>query len=374
MISKENKLSCQGKDDRKDEDDTDYYKSVLHWLENVKRVSATSMITFTIPANSEISHYSSRINYEITTASNIKSRTNRKSVLGALHNIKHILKNKSGKSGNGLMLYSTADDVQVVEPMVPINKCNYICGSKFDLTLLKSFLETDQPLFYYIIIDGESFMLATVQNYADTLQTNILESKKSFIRNRTRRGGQSALRFDRNRDITETQFVKDCFEKFRDLFNKNREIGENVIVAGSSNVKNLFVEMLENIRIKPLKIVDVGYSETRGLQEAISITKETIKSHKEKKNSLKISKFFEKMESDVDMCVYGVEEITEYIGKGNLEKLFIGFREFQAKKDYWIKLTESFGTEIITIKDISSDGHSFINDYGGFGGIKRYRD
>ena len=331
------------------------------------------MITFIVPANAEISQYSSRINYEITTASNIKSRVNRKSVLGALNNIKQVLKNMK-RSDNGLMMYSTAEEVQVVKPKVPINKCNYICGSKFDLTLLKSFLETDQPLFYYIIIDGESFVLATVQNYADTLQTNILASKKSFIRNRTRRGGQSALRFDRNRDITEAQFVKDCFEKFRDLFNANREIGKNVVVGGSSNVKNQFVEMLENIRVKPLKIVDVGYPEERGLREAISITKETIKSFKENQNSLKISQFFEKMRSDVDMCVYGLEEVIEYIGKGNLEKLFIGFQIFQGKKDYWTQLTESFGTEIIIIKGTSPDGHSFITDYGGLGGIKRYKD
>jgi peptide chain release factor subunit 1 len=345
------------------------------------------MITFIVPANSEISQYSSRINYEITTASNIKSRVNRKSVLGALNNIKQVLKNLTkstissnsenyakGKSGNGLMLYSTAEEVKVVEPKVPINKGNYICGSKFDLTLLKSFLETDEPLFYYIIIDGESFVLATVQNYSDTLQTNILESKKSFIRSRTRRGGQSALRFDRNRDITESQFVKDGFEKFRNLFNENREIGKNVVVGGSSNVKREFVEMLNSIRVKPLKVVDVSYSAERGLQEAISITKDTIKSYKEDKNSLKIGEFFEKIESNIEMCVYGEEEVTEYINKGNLEKLFIGFRKFQNRKDYWTDLTESFGTEITTVKGISSDGHSFITDYGGLGGIKRYID
>ena len=54
---------------------------------------------------------------------------------------------------------------------------------------------------------------------------------------------------------------------------------------------------------------------------------------------------------------------------GSLKILLLSEENYKPKR---IKLAESFGTKVVKIKGFSTQGDSFINNFGGIAGILRY--
>jgi peptide chain release factor subunit 1 len=91
---------------------------------------------------------------EYGTASNIKSRVNRQSVLGAITSAQQRLKlyTRLGVPPNGLVIYTgtvMTDDGKEkkmnidFEPFKPINTSLYLCDNKFHTEALNELLEAD---------------------------------------------------------------------------------------------------------------------------------------------------------------------------------------------------------------------------------------
>lgn len=89
---------------------------------------------------------------EYGTASNIKSRVNRQSVLGAITSAQQRLKLYSRVPPNGLVVYTgmvlTEDGKEKklnvdFEPFKPINTSLYLCDNKFHTEALSELLEAD---------------------------------------------------------------------------------------------------------------------------------------------------------------------------------------------------------------------------------------
>jgi peptide chain release factor subunit 1 len=102
--------------------------------------NGTSMISLVIPPRDQVSRISKMLADEYGTASNIKSRVNRLSVLGAITSTQQKLKLYSKVPPNGLVLYCgtiLTDDgkekrVNIdFEPFKPINTSLYLCDNKF---------------------------------------------------------------------------------------------------------------------------------------------------------------------------------------------------------------------------------------------------
>ena len=104
------------------------------------RGNGTSMISLVIPPKDQVSRINKMLTDEYGTASNIKSRVNRLSVLGAITSAQQRLKLYNRVPDNGLVLYCgtiLTDDgkekrVNIdFEPFKPINTSLYLCDNKF---------------------------------------------------------------------------------------------------------------------------------------------------------------------------------------------------------------------------------------------------
>ena len=98
------------------------------------------MISLITPPKDQISRINKMLADEYGTASNIKSRVNRLSVLGAITSTQQKLKLYNRVPDNGLVLYCgtiLTDDgkekrVNIdFEPFKPINTSLYLCDNKF---------------------------------------------------------------------------------------------------------------------------------------------------------------------------------------------------------------------------------------------------
>merc|ERR1711912_31959 len=126
------------------------------------RGNGTSMISLILPPKSQISAAAKMLADEFGTASNIKSRVNRLSVLSAITSTQQRLKLFAKVPPNGLVIYcgtiltdeGKEKKVNIdFEPFKPINTSLYLCDNKFHTDALQELL-TDDNKFGFIIMDG----------------------------------------------------------------------------------------------------------------------------------------------------------------------------------------------------------------------------
>jgi peptide chain release factor subunit 1 len=206
---------------------------------------------------------------EYGTASNIKSRITRLSVLAAITSAQQRLKLYTRVPPNGLVVYTgtvlTEDGKEKkltidFEPFKPINTSLYLCDNKFHTEALSELLESDSK-YGFIIMDGSGCLFGTLTgNTRDILHKFTVDLPKKHGR-----GGQSAMRFARLRVEKRHNYVRKVAELATQHFITNdRPNVAGMVLAGSADFKtelgqsDIFDQRLQAI---VLGVVDVSYGE-----------------------------------------------------------------------------------------------------------------
>lgn len=226
------------------------------------------MISLIMPPRDQISRVAKMLGDEFGTASNIKNRVNRQSVLGAITSAQQRLKLYTKVPTNGLVLYTgtvMTDDGKEkklnidFEPFKPINTSLYLCDNKFHTEALAELLESDSR-YGFIVMDGNGSLFGTLSgNTREVLHKFSVELPKKHGR-----GGQSALRFARLRLEKRHNYVRKVAETATQIFvpGGDRPNVAGLVLAGSAEFKNdLSVSDLFDPRLKAivLSVVDVSY-------------------------------------------------------------------------------------------------------------------
>lgn len=88
---------------------------IIDKLEKTKGESSTSMITLILPTNANLGDLTHKLNYEYTTASNIRNRTNRQSVQSAIKNIKSYLGSIKNIPNNGCAIFAGKNSIDTLQ-------------------------------------------------------------------------------------------------------------------------------------------------------------------------------------------------------------------------------------------------------------------
>lgn len=211
---------------------------------------------------------------EYGTASNIKSRVNRQSVLGAITSAQQRLKLYSRVPPNGLIVYTgtvlTEDGKEKkmnidFEPFKPINTSLYLCDNKFHTEALAELMETDSK-YGFIVMDGNGSLFGTLSGNA----REVLHKFSVDLPKKHGRGGQSALRFARLRMEKRHNYVRKVAELATQFFITNdRPNVAGLVMAGSADFKT---ELNQSDMFDPrlqavvLAVVDVSYGEDFSLR------------------------------------------------------------------------------------------------------------
>lgn len=234
---------------------------------NEAKGNGTSMISLILPPKSQIAQTQTMLANEYGTASNIKSRVNRQSVLAAITSAQQRLKLYNKVPPNGLIVYTgtviTEDGKEKkmnidFEPFKPINTSLYLCDNKFHTEALSELMETDQK-YGFIVMDGNGTLYGTLSgNTREVLHKFTVDLPKKHGR-----GGQSALRFARLRMEKRHNYVRKVAEiAVQHFITADRPNVAGLVLAGSADFKtelsqsDMFDQRLQAII---LAIVDVSY-------------------------------------------------------------------------------------------------------------------
>ncbi|AFN82966.1 peptide chain release factor subunit 1 [Encephalitozoon romaleae SJ-2008] len=356
-------------------------KKLLRGLRD-SRGNGTSMISIIIPPKDQISRVSKMLTDEYGTASNIKSRVNRLSVLGAITSAQSKLKQYSKTPPNGLGIFvgtvlmeqNKEKKVSVgVEPIKPVNTSLYMCDSKFHVDDLLALFE-DEVKYGFIVMDGHSTIFATLQGNVKT----ILQQIHVDLPKKHGRGGQSSVRFARLRVEKRNAYVKKVGEIAGNLFLTNCIMNvEGVILAGQSDLKNELSRVLDS-RIKVIKTVDTNYGGEGGLNQAIELCEDILKDVKLSKEKKVLQKFFNEINTESGKFCFTMKETMQCLEMGAVETLIVyenlsDVRDEELFVDWIAENYKNFGCTLVFVSDKSAEGTQFIEGFGGIGGILRYR-
>ncbi|PPD81485.1 hypothetical protein GOBAR_DD21603 [Gossypium barbadense] len=342
-------------------------KKLIKALE-AARGNGTSMISLIMPPRDQISRVTKMLGDEFGTASNIKSRVNRQSVLGAITSAQQRLKLYSKVPPNGLVLYTgtivTEDGKEKkvtidFEPFRPINASLDLCDNKFHTEALNELLESDDK-FGFIVMDGNGTLFGTLSGNA----REVLHKFSVDLPKKHGRGGQSALR---------------------------------LILAGSADFKTELSQsdmFDQRLQAKVLNVVDVSYG-----GEAL------------------IGKYFEEISQDTGKYVFGVDDTLKALEMGAVEILIVwenldinrymlknsvtgevvirhlnkeqeadmtNFQDSSNSADlevqekmplleWFANEYKRFGCSLEFVTNKSQEGSQFCRGFGGIGGILRYQ-
>ncbi|EFJ50086.1 hypothetical protein VOLCADRAFT_109683 [Volvox carteri f. nagariensis] len=389
------------------------------------RGNGTSMISLIMPPKDQVARVQKMLGDEYGTASNIKSRVNRLSVLSAITSAQQRLKLYSKVPPNGLVVYTgtiMTDDgkekkVNIdFEPFKPINTSLYLCDNKFHTEALNELLESDNK-YGFIIMDGNGSLFGTLcGNTREVLHKFLVDLPKKHGR-----GGQSALRFARLRVEKRHNYVRKVAELAVQFFITNdRPNVAGLVLAGSADFKT---ELSQSDMFDPrlqavvLGVVDVSYGGENGFNQAIELSSEMLANVKFVQEKRLIGRFFEEISQDSGKFVFSVKDTMQCLEMGAVETLIVwenldcdryellnpssGKTEIkllnaeQAKDTSHFKDKEAgcdlevqdklpllewlannykkFGCTLEFVTNKSQEGSQFCRGFGGIGGILRYQ-
>ncbi|KIJ44166.1 hypothetical protein M422DRAFT_75472 [Sphaerobolus stellatus SS14] len=389
------------------------------------RGAGTSMISLIIPPRDQISRVSAMLTQEYGTASNIKSRVNRLSVLAAITSTQQRLKLYNRVPPNGLVLFvgtiltDEGKEKKVsfdFEPHKPINTSLYLCDNKFHTEALSELLESDSK-FGFIVMDGNGTLFGTLAgNTREVIQKFTVDLPKKHGR-----GGQSALRFSRLRDEKRHNYVRKVAELAVQHFITLDKVNvSGLVLAGSADFKTeLSQSDLFDPRLaaKVIKVVDVSYGGENGFNQAIELAAESLANVKFVQEKKLIQHYFDEISQDTGKYCFGIDDTLKGLELGAVETLIVwenlnitryvlrnaageeivihankdqekdrekfmdkstGLEMEQASEpqsllDWFAEKYKDFGANLEFVTDRSQEGAQFVKGFGGIGGLLRYK-
>jgi peptide chain release factor subunit 1 len=388
------------------------------------RGNGTSMISLVIPPGDQISRVSKMLNDEMGTATNIKSRVNRLSVLSAITSTIQRLKRWNKLPPNGLVVYcgeiitSEGKEKKVaytIEPFKPINTSLYLCDSKFHTEALAELLESDDK-FGFIVMDGNGCLFGTLCGNT----RNVVHKFTVDLPKKHGRGGQSALRFARLRLEKRHNYVRKVAELATQFFiTHDKPNIAGLVLAGSAEFKNkLSASDMFDQRLQPtvIQIVDVSYGGENGFNQAIELASESLKNVKFVSEKRLLTAYFGEISQDTGKYCFGIRDTFYALDNGAVEtlivyedlniqryevrnkttnekKVFMMTAEERNKSSFFPDAKESeievedevslveylannyknFGAKLEFVTDKSQEGSQFVKGFGGIGGLLRYQ-
>ncbi|KAI6124016.1 peptide chain release factor eRF aRF subunit 1 [Pisolithus croceorrhizus] len=392
---------------------------------NSARGAGTSMISLIIPPKDQISRAVAMLTQEYGTASNIKSRVNRLSVLSAITSTQQRLKLYTRVPPNGLVLFvgtiltDEGKEKKVsfdFEPHKPINTSLYLCDNKFHTEALSELLESDQR-FGFIVMDGNGTLFGTLAgNTREVIHKFTVDLPKKHGR-----GGQSALRFSRLRDEKRHNYVRKVAELAVQHFITNDKVNvSGLVLAGSADFKTELSQsdmFDQRLAAKVIKVVDVSYGGENGFNQAIELAAESLSNVKFVQEKKLIQKYFDEISQDTGKYCFGVDDTLKCLELGAVETLIVwenlditrhvlrnaageeiviyATKEQEKERERFIDKStglemeragepasllewfaekyKEFGATLEFVTNRSQEGAQFVKGFGGIGGLLRYK-
>jgi peptide chain release factor subunit 1 len=353
------------------------FRKVLEELRN-KSGRGTELVSVYIPPDKQISDVTSQLRDEHGQAMNIKSKITRTNVQSSLESILSKLRYVS-VGENGLVIFCGAIDkggdktdieTFIVEPPTRIYSYIYHCDSSFFLEPLEE-LVTEREKYGLLVLDKRE---ATI----GILHGKILEPIKhltSSVPGKIRKGGQSAPRFQRLREIATDDFYKRIGKHASQIFLEVEDL-QGLLIGGPSPTKEDFIKgsyLHYELQKRILGEFDVAYTDESGLYELVDASGEVLEGMDLMREKKLMTRFMKFIASNEAMVAYGEREVNKDLELGAVDTLLIS-EELKAEFVHeLVTKAELTGANVEFISTEFEEGTQLKRAFGGVAALLRYK-
>lgn len=293
-------------------------------LKNI-RGAGTELISVYIPSGYAIPEITNKLRQEYGQAANIKSKTTKKNVRGALERIIQYLKIFKGTPEKGLAIFcgNISKDLSKVDielfsisPPEPVQVQIYRCDSQFLLEPLETAGERKEK-YGLVAIDGKEATIAILEGNI----SRIIRRLRSFGPSKTHKGGSSAARYQRFVEEKTEDYYKRVGEAMDEtLFASDIK---NVIIGGPGPVKEDFIKTKAfNYQFNIIGTIDIGYTDEYGIEELKKRAIDVIAEEKSVREKQIVERFMKEIVKE-GLATYGVKEVMGALETGKVEILLL---------------------------------------------------
>jgi peptide chain release factor subunit 1 len=348
-------------------------RKLLEELEKIKG-RHTELVSVYIPAGFNIQEMVNMLRQEYTLTENVKNKTVRNNVLGAIDKVLQELKFFNKTPENGLVIFAgnvsekegeTDIKVWTIQPPEPLKVKKYWCDQKFELEPMRDMV-AEKELYGLLVMDNKEAAIGLLKGK----KLEVLRKLDSIVPGKFRKGGQSSGRFQRVREGLINDWCKIIAENVKELFSKFELKG--IIIGGPGPAKNDFYDedyLQTEIKKQVLGIKNVGYTDEQGLEEVIERSQDLLAEAAVSKEKALVQKFLEELRKESGVVTYGKDNVLKALEMGAVEIILVseGFEiEFFSEK------AREYGTQVEVISRDTREGEQLFQ-IGGIAAILRWK-
>jgi peptide chain release factor subunit 1 len=305
-------------------------KKLLSELSN-KTGRGTELVTLYLPPKKPIHEAIAALREESGTASNIKSDTTRAHVQDALTKTMQRLRLYKSTPENGLIIFCGAipgpggpgnEIIELYEvlPNKPVTTYLYRCDDHFHLDPLREMLK-EENVIGILALDATEAGLGVVSGE----NWEVVDVTSSGVSGKTRKGGQSARRYERLREMELTDYYNRLADHAKKAFLEQYNV-KGLIVSGPGPTKDQFVkEDYLDYRLQKaiIGVLDTGYSGREGVRETFEKSADLLQGARVVQEHKYVQRFLREINSDTGLAIYGIEDVIRALGRAAVETVLI---------------------------------------------------
>ncbi len=194
------------------------------------------------------------------------------------------------------------------------------CDDHFHVEWLKDMLKEDK-VYGLLSVDASDAGLGILSG--DSLE--IVDVLTSGVSGKTRKGGQSARRYERGREMELTYYYHRVAEHAtRAFIDSNKVTG--MIVGGPGPTKDEFLKggfLHYELQKKIVAVLDLGYSGREGVRELVEKAGDILKDVRLVEEKKLVQKFLFEVNKQGGLAVYGLPRVIEALQKASTEVVLV---------------------------------------------------
>ena len=327
------------------------------------------LLTVAVPPEAAVGETLERVEEDHAEAEYIdsdESSTDRRAVLDRARQRLH---DYDETPENGLVLYVGAlegeeDVVEYVFDDLPgrVAESAYRWGNEFDVEALESAAD-DDPTYGLLVVERGGAALGRL----DGERVEVVETVESEVMGKTKAGGQSADRFERERERQKESFFQEVADEAERAFLEGEDPAvDGLLVGGTTVTVDEFTDgdYLDH-RLADATVggtFSVEYASEQGLRELAETGREAVADADDGAREA-LERFREELHDDGEV-VYGDDRVDEALEYDAVETVLVsGDRPVETIRDYEER-TEREGGEVVVVPPETESGARFDETFG----------
>ncbi len=192
------------------------------------------------------------------------------------------------------------------------------CDDHFHIEYLRDMLKAEK-VYGILSIDSNDVGMGILSG--DRL--DVVDTMTSGISGKTRKGGQSARRYERGREMEVTYFFNRVSEHTTRAFINDYHVG-GIIVGGPGPTKENFLKggyLDYRLQKNVIEVIDTSYSGREGIREIVEKASDKLQNVRLIEEKKLVQRFLAEVSKPNGLGVYGLQRVIDALNRNNIETI-----------------------------------------------------